>query len=251
MDPVLVRFGPLVIRWYGVMMAASILLALWTAARLGPRLGVNREQVDALAIPAILLAFAGARIGYVVSHPAEFTSPLEILRVDHGGLTSHGAIAGGLIGLWWAARRLGVRFWDAADAVVWVIPIGNVLVRIGNFINGELYGDPTALPWGITFPGAAGPRHPLQIYEALFALIILAVTLPITKRRAFSGQLFWLVVVLTSLGRIALDLLRSGDRVWGVLTLGQIPALLLVILGAWFLSIRGPRDGPAPRGTQP
>ena len=241
MDPVLVRFGPFVIRWYGVMMAASILLALWTATRLGPRLGVAGEQVDALAIPAILLAFAGARLGYVVSHPAEFMSPLEILRVDHGGLTSHGAIAGGLTGIWWAARRIGVRFWDAADAVVWIIPIGNILVRIGNFINGELYGDPTTLPWGITFPGAAGPRHPLQLYEALGALIILAVTLPMTTRRAFSGQLFWLVVVLTSLGRIALDLLRSEDRVWGVLTLGQIPAVLLVIVGAWFLSARGRR----------
>jgi phosphatidylglycerol:prolipoprotein diacylglycerol transferase len=238
MDPVLVRFGPFVIRWYGLMMATTILLALWTAARLGPRLGVDRAQLDALAIPAILLAFAGARLGYVISHPAEFADPIEILRVDHGGLTSHGAIAGGVLALWWAARRIGVRFWEAADTVVWVVPIGNIFVRFGNFINGELYGDPTALPWGVVFPGAAGARHPLQIYEMVFALSILAATLPLTKRRAFSGQLFWLVVVLTSLGRIALDLLRSDDRVWGVLTLGQVPAVLLVITGVWFLRVR-------------
>jgi phosphatidylglycerol:prolipoprotein diacylglycerol transferase len=232
-------------------MAASILLALWAASRLGPHLGVDREHVDRLAIPAILLAFAGARLGYVLSHPAEFMNPLEILRVDHGGLTSHGAIAGGLVGVWRAARRSGFGFWDAADAVVWIIPIGNVLVRVGNFINGELFGDPTALPWGITFPGAAGPRHPLQLYEALLALVILTVTLPMTKRRAFPGQLFWLVVILTSLGRIALDLLRSEDRVWGVLTLGQIPAALLVIVGTWFLSTRSQRYGGAPRGAHP
>lgn len=241
MDPVLVRFGPFVIRWYGVMMASTILLALWAAGRLGPRLGVPREQVEWLAIPVIVLAFAGARLGYVLSHPAEFAEPLEILRVDHGGLTSHGAIAGGLLALWWAARRRGVRFWDAADAVVWVIPIGNILVRFGNFINGELYGDPTTLPWGVTFPGAGGPRHPLQIYEMLMALGILAVTLPVAKRRAFPGQPFWLVVVLTSVGRILLDLLRSEDRVWGVLTLGQIPAVVLVVLGGWFLAA-GRRD---------
>ena len=235
MDPVLVQFGPLIIRWYGVMMALTILTALWTAARLGPRVGVDRAQVDRLAIPMILLAFVGARLGYVVSHPAEFANPLEILRVDHGGLTSHGAIAGGLLALWWVARRTELRFWDAADATVWVIPIGNVFVRFGNFMNGELYGDPTTLPWAVTFPGVAGARHPLQLYEMLLALIILAVTLPSTARRAFPGQLFWLVVVLTSLGRIALDLLRSEDRVWSVVTLGQIPAVLLVVFGIWFL----------------
>ena len=151
MDPILVQFGPLIIRWYGVMMALMILTALWTATRLGPRVGVDRAQVDRLAIPMILLAFVGARLGYVVSHPAEFANPLEILRVDHGGLTSHGAIAGGLLALWWAARRTELRFWDAADATVWVIPIGNVFVRFGNFMNGELYGDPTTLPWAVTF----------------------------------------------------------------------------------------------------
>lgn len=231
MDPVLVHIGPIVIRWYGVMMAATILTALWVASRVGPLVGVGREQVDRIAVPFILLAFAGARIGYVISHPAEFAHPLEILRLDHGGLTSHGAIAGGLIALWWGVRRTGVRLWDFADATVWVIPLGNVFVRFGNFMNGELYGDRTTLPWAVTFPGIAGARHPLQLYEMLLALVILAVTLPLVKRRAFSGQLFWTIVVLTSLGRIALDLLRSEDRVWGALTLGQIPAALLVVVG--------------------
>lgn len=238
MDPILVQFGPLIIRWYGVMMALTILTALWTAVLLGPRIGIDRAQVDRLSIPMILLAFAGARLGYVVSHPAEFANPIEILRVDHGGLTSHGAIVGGLLALWWAARRTGLRFWDAADATVWVIPIGNVFVRFGNFMNGELYGDPTTLPWAVTFPGVPGARHPLQLYEMLLAVVILAVTLPVVKRRTFSGQLFWLVIVFTSLGRIGLDLLRSQDRVWGVVTLGQIPAVLLVVWGTWFLLAR-------------
>ena len=247
MDPVLVQIGPVVIRWYGVMMAVTILTALWVAYRIGPLVGVGREQVDRIAVPFILLAFAGARIGYAVSHPAEFAHPLEILRLDHGGLTSHGAIAGGLVALWWGVRRTGVRLWDFADATVWVIPLGNVFVRFGNFMNGELYGDPTTLPWAVTFPGVPGPRHPLQFYEMLLALVILAVTLPTVKRRAFSGQLFWTVVVLTSLGRIALDLLRSEDRVWGVLTLGQLPAAVLVVAGLWFLLSARKSTGRAAR----
>ena len=245
MDPILVQFGPIVIRWYGVMMALTILTALWTAMRVGPHVGVARAQVDDLAIVVILLAFAGARLGYVVSHPAEFRLPIEIVRVDRGGLTSHGAIAGGLVALWWAARRMTLRFWDVADAMVWVIPIGNVFVRFGNFMNGELYGDPTTLPWAVTFPGVPGARHPLQLYEMTLALVILAVALPRVTRRAFSGQLFWLVVVLTSLGRIGFDLLRSEDRVWGVVTLGQVPALLLAVLGSWFLLSRRRRARPA------
>lgn len=235
MDPILIELGPIIIRWYGVMMAVTILAALWTAYRVGPRVGVSREAVDRTAVLFIVLAFIGARLGYVFSHPAEFANPVEILRVDHGGLTSHGAIAGGLVALGIMARRLGVGFWDLADTTVWVVPLGNVFVRFGNFMNGELYGDPTSLPWAVTFPGVPQPRHPLQLYEMLFAVAILAGTLPLVRRRAFAGQLFWTVLVLTSVGRLALDLLRSEDRVWGVLTLGMIPAVVLIALGGWVL----------------
>lgn len=235
MDPILVQLGPITIRWYGVMMALTILTALWTAYRLGPRVGVSRDIVDRTAILFIVLAFVGARAGYVLSHLAEFSTPVEILRVDHGGLTSHGAIAGGLVALWIASRRTRARFWDLADATVWVVPIGNIFVRFGNFMNGELYGDPTSLPWAVTFPGVSQPRHPLQLYEMLLAGAILALTLPLTRRRAFSGQVFWTVLILTSIGRILLDLLRSEDRVWRAVTLGMIPAAVLIALGAWVL----------------
>ena len=235
MNPILLHWGPIVIRWYGVMMSVTILAGLLAAYRLGPRFGVRPAAVDRLSVLFILLAFAGARLGYVLSHPAEFAQPLEIIRIDHGGLTSHGAIAGGLLALWIVARRERLPFWDLADTVVWVVPLGNIFVRFGNFVNGELYGDPTSLPWAVTFPGVPAPRHPLQIYEMLLALAILAVTLPRTRRRRFSGEPFWLVLVLTSLGRIAFDLLRSEDRVVGVITLGMIPAAALVVLGSWML----------------
>lgn len=235
MDPILIQIGPFAIRWYGVMMAVTILLGLWSAYRVGPHLGISTSLIDRTAVLFILLAFAGARAGYVLSHPAEFSNPVEIIRLDHGGLTSHGAIIGGALALWVASRRERVAFWDLADTVVWVVPIGNIFVRFGNFMNGELYGDLTSLPWAVTFPTAPGARHPLQIYEMLIAVLILAVTLPRVRRRTFPGQVFWIVIVLTSVGRILLDLLRSEDRVWGVITLGQIPAALLIMLGVWFL----------------
>ncbi len=236
MDPVLFHLGPLAIRWYGMMMAVTILAGTALALRLAPRLGVPVAEIDRLTLPFLLLAFGGARLGYVLSHPAEFASPAEIFRIWHGGLTSHGAIAGGFIALWWASRRRGLPLWSLADITAWAVPLGNIFVRFGNFMNGELYGDVTTLPWGVNFPGVAGPRHPLQIYEMLFAVIILAVTLPLARRRRFPGQLFWTIIILVSLGRIVLDLFRREDRVFWVITLGQIPAALLLIAGVWFLA---------------
>lgn len=238
MNPILIQLGPVIIRWYGVMMATMILATVLLAYRFGPRFGVSTQVLDRISISFILAAFAGARLGYVISHLAEFTHPIEILRIDHGGLTSHGAIAGGMLLLWWASRRSNVSFWTLTDTVAWVIPLGNIFVRFGNFMNGELYGDVTTLPWAVTFPGVVGARHPLQIYEMIFALIILAMALRVAARRAFEGQLFWTVAVLTSIGRIMLDLFRSEDRIFSVITLGQIPAIILLLSGIWFLATR-------------
>src|SRR5438876_1486784 len=248
--PVVFQWGPLVIRWYGVMMAITVLTTAAMALRMGPRLGVPAREIDRLILPFVLLAFVGARLGYVLSHPAEFMSPAEILRIYHGGLTSHGAIAGGFVTLWWASRRRGLPLWSLADATVWAVPLGNIFVRFGNFMNGELYGDVTALPWAVTFPGEPGPRHPLQIYEMLLAVVTLALTLPLVGRRRFPGQVFWSVVVLTSVGRILLDLLRREDRVFGIVTLGQIPAAILIVIGVWFLLRKSRQSAQSARSAQ-
>lgn len=229
MDPVLIQFGPLAIRWYGVMLATTIAARMLVAYRYGPRLGVSTAVLDRTVFTFTIAAVIGARLGYVVSHPAEFRNLVEIVRVDHGGLTSHGAIAAGLLYLVWAARRYGVSVWTLADTFGWSIPIGNVFVRFGNFANGELYGDPTTLPWGVRFRTAPDlPRHPLQIYEMLIALVILIGARKIAAHRRFEGQVFWSIVVATSIGRVFLDALRSDLRAVGLLTLGQIPALLLI-----------------------
>ncbi len=226
------------------MMATMILLAVAMAYRYGPRFGVPQASLERITVSFVVLAFVGARLGFVISHPAEFARPAEILRVDHGGLSSHGAIAVGLLTLWVLSRRWRRSIWDLADTVVWVIPLGNILVRFGNFMNGELYGDITTVPWAVRFPGIPGPRHPLQLYEMGFAVLILVAALRLARRRAFSGQIFWTVIVLTSIGRILLDFLRSEDRIWGILTLGHIPAIILVFVGSWFLLVHGLRRRP-------
>lgn len=232
-DPVLIQLGPLTIRWYGVMLATMIAVSMIVGYRLGPRLGVPTAVLDRTALTFTVVAFAGARLGYVLSHPGEFRNLLEIARVDRGGLTSHGAIVAGLLYLVWAARRYGISVWSLADVFGWSIPIGNIFVRFGNFMNGELYGDPTALPWGVRFPTAPdAPRHPLQIYEMVLAALILLWARGIAARRQFEGQVFWSIMVATSIGRVALDALRSDVRALGPLTMGQVPALILIVWGS-------------------
>ena len=237
MNPVIFELGPFAIRWYGVLLATTIAVSMVVAYRYGPWFGITTPVLDKTTVTFTIAALIGARIGYVVSHPAEFHRVLDIIRVDRGGLTSHGAIAAGLLYLVWAARRYGISAWTFADAFGWAIPIGNVFVRIGNFINGELYGNPTTLPWGVRFPTSPDlPRHPLQLYEALFAILIMLYARRVAAHRRFEGQVFWVIMVLTSVGRVFLDALRSEVRAFGPFTLGQIPAVMLIVWGVWTLT---------------
>ncbi|MDR7543025.1 MAG: prolipoprotein diacylglyceryl transferase [Armatimonadota bacterium] len=236
MDPVIVQIGPVAIRWYGVLLAATVGVSLLVAYRVGPRFGVSPDVLDRTAITFVIVALIGARVGYILSHPAEFSTLVDLVRIDRGGLASHGAIATGLLYLAWAGRRYRLSTWTLADVASWAIPIGNVFVRIGNFINGELYGDPTALPWGVRFPTAPdAPRHPLQLYEALLAAAILLCARRVAARPRFAGQVFWTIMVPTSVCRVLFDALRSDARALGLLTLGQLPALALAIWGVWAL----------------
>jgi phosphatidylglycerol:prolipoprotein diacylglycerol transferase len=140
-----------------------------------------------------------------------------------------------------------VSIWTFADVFGWSIPIGNVFVRVGNYINGELYGDPTSLPWGVHFPAAPGQaRHPLQVYEMLFAVVIMLWARKIAARPRFEGQVFWSIVVATSIGRVCLDALRSDVRAVGWLTLGQIPAIVLIVWGAGALRQGARRANASP-----
>lgn len=235
------QVGPFAVRWYGVMVALSILSGIWLTRRAAPSVGLPEELPDRVALGFVLTLFAGARLAYVVSHPAPYLAdPVEVLRVDRGGLSSHGAILAGLVYAWWLGRREGISAWSFTDACASWIPLANALVRWGNFMNGELYGDPTSLPWGVVFPTAPdAPRHPLQLYEIATSLALLAVVhrrwLP---NRRFEGEVFWKTVGALSAVRFALDLLRSESRAVGPFALGQLAAAVLVVAALTFLARR-------------
>jgi phosphatidylglycerol:prolipoprotein diacylglycerol transferase len=236
-QPIIVEIGPFAIRWYGVMMALSILAGIWLTQRAAVRFGLPADLVDRITIPLAILLFVGARLGYVLSHPAAYlANPIEILRVDRGGLSSHGAIAAGLLYFWWLGRRTGISAWTFTDMCATWIPTTAVFVRFGNLMNGELYGDPTSLPWGLAFPGVpGGPRHPLQLYEMMTSAVLFFLVQRWVRAPRFPGQVFWQTIVFMSVIRFFLDLLRSEERIIGFLALGQIAALVLIAFGVWFL----------------
>lgn len=238
MHPVLVRIGPLTVRWYGVMMGLALFLSVPLTAAFGERLGIPRTLIaDRLALPLLLVLLLGARAGYVVTHPQEFLGrPLAALLPPYAGLASHGSIAAGLLFLAWWCPRHRVPLWRLLDAATPAVLVAIILVRWGNFMNGELFGDPTRLPWGIAVPGLpGGPRHPLPLYEMAGTALVLAWVLRRVDRRPFDGFLFWSALVASSVLRFLLDLLRTEDRTPLVLTLGQMAALVLIAWGTWFL----------------
>ena len=263
MHPVLFRLGPItlgpltlgpfVLRWYGAMMGLALLQAIPLTARFGEKFGIDRALiVDSLGLPFLAALLVGARVGYVVSHPQEFVpDPMAIIRPPYAGLASHGSIAFGLAFLAFWCRRHRLPVWLVTDAMTPAILVAIMLVRWGNFMNGELFGDPTSLPWGIVLPGiAGGPRHPLPLYEIGGTGLILLWVLQAAGRRPYDGYLFWSALVASSVLRFVLDVLRSEDRTVLFLTWGQIAALVLIVWGVWFLWVRG-RETRMRQGAPP
>lgn len=170
-DPVAISIGPVRLHWYGLMYVIAFFLA-WLLGRYRasrPGSGWEKEQVDDFVTWAMLGVVVGARLGYVLFYDFEAykADPMEILRVWNGGMSFHGGLLGVIITSFFWARKQGKRFLDVMDFVAPLAPLGLLCGRIGNFINGELWGRVAEVEWAMVFPGAGDlPRHPTQLYEA-------------------------------------------------------------------------------------
>jgi phosphatidylglycerol:prolipoprotein diacylglycerol transferase len=250
-NPVLFEFGRFSIRWYGVLVAAALLISMLVTEHFAKKTGQDPDKVADLFVPLILAIIIGARLAHVATNWSYYQSnPGDIIRIDKGGLASHGAyILAILVGIP-LSRKKGLDTWALTDAIAPSLAIGHIFVRLGNFINGELYGAPTNLPWGIVFPGTFTPHHPLQIYEIITSAILLGLIIAFFDRRKFKGQVFLLSLVYISVIRFLLDILRPEFRVTSFLALGQIASivtaggalLLLIILTRKYKSSQGKED---------
>ncbi|MDT8440559.1 MAG: prolipoprotein diacylglyceryl transferase [Desulfuromonadales bacterium] len=240
-DPVIFQVGPLAVRWYGLMyllgFAAAYLLILHLA-RLRS-LPLNRDGVADLLFQGVLGVVLGGRLGYVLFYkPTWYLShPLEIFAVWQGGMSFHGGLLGVVVAAVWFCRRRSLPVLLTGDVLVTSATIGLGLGRVGNFINGELWGRVTELPWGVIFPGAGPlPRHPSQLYQAgLEGLVLLVVLYGLHRRRVPAGVVFFSFFLLYGLFRFLVELVRQPDAhlgyLWGGATMGQLLSLPMILFG--------------------
>lgn len=252
-DPVLIEIGPLVIRWYALAYLASLLIGWQFVVQLNTRVMqvTTRETIDDLLVWVTLGVILGGRIGYVLFYNAAhyLHNPLNALAVWQGGMSFHGGLLGVILALFLFARRRKISIYKIADLISPAIPIGLFFGRLANFINGELFGRPTDVPWAMVFPGGGpAPRHPSQLYEAaleglaLFILLLAAVFLWRLYRQP--GRITGLFLIGYGLARIIAELFREPDShisfLAGGTTMGQWLSIPMVLFGL-YLIWQGPK----------
>lgn len=243
-DPVAISLGPLDIHWYGLMYLFGFAF-VWLLGRYrAARSGWEGSQLDDLLFYGALGVIVGGRLGYALFYdlPANLDNPLKLLKIWQGGMSFHGGLLGVLAAFWYFGRKTGKSFFEISDFIAPMVPIGLMLGRIGNFINAELWGRVSDVPWAMVFPGAGPlPRHPSQLYQAalegLLLFIILWLYSSKPKPRAAVSGLFLLGY---GVFRFIAEFVRIPDPQYGYLafgwlTMGQVLCLPMIIGGIWMM----------------
>lgn len=252
-DPVAISIGPIDIRWYGLGYVVSILLGWWYARKIAttPRLWANNTpamtvtDLDDFLLWAAVGIVVGGRIGFILFYdlPLYLADPTLVFQIWKGGMSFHGGITGTTIAMILFARKRGLSVWSLFDVVATVCVTGLFLVRIANFINGELYGGLSDLPWAVVFPGQEPfARHPSQLYEAALEGLLTGIILAIMVFRFGAlkrpGLVAGTFVSLYALSRIAVEFVRVPDAQLGYLfggwlTMGMVLSVPMLLLGLW------------------
>jgi len=249
-DPVALSLGPVDIHWYGLMYVLGFLgvylLGAYRAKHYPAEIRGkwDGEQISDLIFYGALGAVLGGRLGYVLFYkPLEYLSdPLQIVMINQGGMSFHGGLLGVIVGLWWFGRKGRRRLLDVGDFVAPLAPIGLFFGRMGNFINQELWGKPSDLPWAMVFTTAdAQPRHPSMLYEALLEGLLLFVILWIValKKRA-PGVLSGLFLIGYAIARMLVEFVRVPDAHLNYLlsdwfTMGHLLSLPMLLIGVFLV----------------
>lgn len=246
-DPVIFSLGPLAVRWYGLMYLIGLGFAFFLANRevKAGRSPYNEQQVSDLLFYGFLGAVLGGRIGYVLFYQFEYflADPLYLFQIHQGGMSFHGGLLGVIAVLVLFARKTNTSLFQVGDFVAPLVPIGLGAGRFGNFLNGELWGRTTDVPWGIVFPGAGPlPRHPSQLYEFFLEGIVLFIMVYLyTRKPRAVGSAAGLFLIGYGSFRFIVEYFRQPDDHLGLLTLGmsmgQWLSLPMVIAGAVIMSI--------------
>ncbi len=244
-SPIMFEIGPLAIRWYSMAYLAGILAGWWWAIRAVKKydLRMTVQNVEDLVFYVTVGIIAGGRLGYVVFYGEGMFREnwLEIFAIWKGGMSFHGGVIGVAAAVYLFSRKVRVPFLRVMDLVVLPAPIGLFLGRLANFVNDELWGRVTDVPWAVRFPnGGYLPRHPSQLYEAFFEGIVMFVVLNLLWRlpkvRESSGVVSGMFVLLYGVFRISMEQFREPDAqlgfLFGSFTMGQLLSAPLIVVGA-------------------
>ena len=253
-DPIAIQIGPIAVRWYGLMylvgFVGGLLLARWRVRR-HPELGWSKQDIDDLLLYCIVGVVLGGRLGYVLFYKlADYLhDPIRILYLWEGGMSFHGGFLGVILALAWYAARTRRHWFAVTDFLAPLAPLGLGAGRIGNFINGELWGRATNVPWAMIFPTVdSQPRHPSQLYEFALEGVVLFVILWLFARRPRPlGAVSAVFLVAYGVLRFAVEFTREPDAFLGTLALGltmgqwlSLPMLLGgVVMLIWAYRRRG------------
>jgi len=249
-NPEIFRVGSFAVRWYGLLFASSFLFGYIIMNRIFKNENLADTVLDRLTVYMAVGVIAGARIGHCLFYePGYYLShPLEILKIWHGGLASHGAAIGIILALWLFARKEKKDFTWIIDRVAIVVALSGVFIRLGNLMNSEIYGVETTVPWGFVFlrNGETAPKHPTQIYEALAYLFIFILLYRIywkNKGEHVQGVLISLAMILIFIARFFIEFLKEDQVAFESamkFNMGQLLSIPFVIAGvAWlWLSLR-------------
>ncbi|MDE2445233.1 MAG: prolipoprotein diacylglyceryl transferase [Alphaproteobacteria bacterium] len=245
--------GPLTIKWYGLAYVAGLLFATWYMKRLvanPPIWGkltptMSPKQIDDMFVWFFLGVVGGGRIGYVLFYnlPKYLASPLDVFKVWDGGMSFHGGFLGVVVACYFYGKKIGMGLDRMLDMGAASVPPALGFVRIANFINAELFGRPSDVPWAMVFPGEAFARHPSQLYEALLEglVLFLAVRIGTHKYQALThpGRASGIFALGYGLSRIFVEYFRVPDPqlgyLFGFVTMGMVLSLPLVAVGIWLL----------------
>jgi phosphatidylglycerol---prolipoprotein diacylglyceryl transferase len=252
-NPIAFSIGPFAVHWYALAYVAGLLFAAWYMKRIVsfPKIWgaykptVTPEQVDDLFIWFLVGVIAGGRLGYVLFYKPMFyfSNPLEIFKTWDGGMSFHGGFLGVVIACWIWGWRNGVGLDRLLDLGAAVSPVGLGLGRLANFVNAELWGRPSDMPWSVIFPGESFGRHPSQIYEALLEGLVLFVVVRIATHHYSAlqhpGRAAGIFATGYGVARIIAEYFREPDTYLGyfagVFTMGMLLSLPLLLVGLWLL----------------
>jgi len=244
-DPELIAIGPFHVRWYGFLFSLAFLASFSLLVWIFSKEKKNYDLLTKLFFYIFIAVVIGARLGHCLFYNPEYylTHPLEILKLWKGGLASHGAAAGIIIALLLYARHTaGMSFFWVADRVSVVIPLGAMFVRLGNFVNSEILGLPTDVPWAVVFSRVDHvPRHPVQLYEAITYLLSFIIMIILYRRRigAIAGRLTGSMLTMLFSMRFILEFFKTGLSTLDPsmpITMGQFLSVPLVAFGVWLIA---------------